>query len=348
MKRLFICLTILWLLISSSCNETTNHAVEEIANNNLYYSGIISLVEDANSDPSIAFDMPFVDGVKLRLGWRNVEPLNNEFDWTLIDSYIKKAQELNKQLSISIAGGATSPQWLIDKLHVDEYVQVRGSLVPKLWNEVYVNEYIEMVKAFASRYNYNIYASHITISGIGFSNEPVIPSPYGVANLAEWAVAANKIVDAYVTNFTNKPLTLAVHTQVPNEDTWAFFKENIIDVAYQKSETIGLEYHGLDATASPNEGTIADNYYNEIIKISDSRHVGYQFVCSTIANPVCDPNWVKGSSNNTQNLLQRTLEAGVRNGAHFIEVYANDCSTPLNYELFKKVSEELRTNKIVQ
>lgn len=334
--------TIAFLLIGSSCQKDDSVTIQETTISNNKYSGIICLVENAQASPSIAFNVPYIDGVKLRLGWSNVEPINNQFDWTLIDAYVAEAQTLNKQLSISIAGGVASPQWLIDLLDSNDFVEVRGNIVPNLWNETYLTEYMEFIEAFGNRYANDEAVSHITISGIGFSNEPVIPPPYGTEVLEVWSLAANQIIETYINSFDNKPLTLPIHTQIPNQDTWLFFKENILELTYQKSETIGLEYHGLDATASPTEGTIADNYYNEIKRISDSRHTGYQFVCSTIENPVCDPAWVNGSSTNTDNLLQRTLEAGIANGADFIEVYANDCSNPSYFDMFKTVSETLK------
>ena len=175
---------------------------------------------------------------------------------------------------------------------------------------------------------------NITISGIGYTNEPLFPPPFGLEVLEEWAISSNRIIDAYITSFPEKPLPLVAHTQISAEDTWDFFKEHILSAAYLKSENIGLEYYGLDATASSIEVTIADNCYQEIKDIDEFRTTGYQFVCSTVGNSVCDPAWVNGSSQNMDNLLQRTLEAGVINGADFIEVYANDCSDPANFELF--------------
>lgn len=330
------------ILFCISCGKDSVTPINEEISTASTFSGIICLVTNAQADPAFTFDMPYIDGVKLRLGWRNIEQSNNVYDWSLIDSYVEEARTRDKYLSISIAGGSASPQWLIAMLEPSEYVIARGNIVPNLWNETYVTEYIQFIEAFGARYVNEKYVSHITVSGIGYTNEPVIPPPFGLEVLEEWSISSNRIIDAYIANFPAKAISIPIHTQISTEDTWDFFKEHVLNPTYLKSENIGLEYHGLDATASSIEGTIADNYYQEIKDISEFRTTGYQFVCSTIGNSVCDPAWVNGSSQNTDNLLQRTLEAGVINGADFIEVYANDASDPTNLELFKSISTLLK------
>ena len=328
--------------LSVSCINDSNTSSDEETPSSKVYAGIICLVSNPLADPGVSFEMPYIDGVKLRLGWRNIERTNNEYDWSLIDRYVAEAKTRDKYLSISIAGGSASPQWLIDMLSPEDYVVARGNIIPNLWNELYVTEYIQFVEAFGARYANEKYVSHITISGIGYTNEPVIPPPYGLEVLEQWGVASNRIIEAYIDGFPSKPLSIVAYTQIPTQDTWSFFKEHVLASSYLKSEIIGLEYHGLNATASPTEGTIADNYYQEIKDIEASRTTGYQLVCSTIANSVCEPAWVQGTSQNRNNLLQRTLEAGVLNGADFIEIYANDCADPANLELFKDISKRLK------
>lgn len=325
-----------------SCTNDSTAVLNEEGSATSTYSGIICLVSNAEADPATAFDMPYLDGVKLRLGWRTIEQSDNVYHWDIIDEYVEEARSRDKYLSISISGGSASPQWLIDRLDTSEFVVARGNIIPNLWNETYVTQYIEFIVAFGTRYANEKYVSHITLSGIGYTNEPIIPPPFGSEVLEKWAVSSNRIIDAYVANFPGKPISMAVHSQLATENTWNFFKERVVAPTYLKSEHIGLEYHGLDATASPTEGTIADSYYQEIKDIEEFRTTGYQFVCSTISNTVCDPAWVNGSSQNTDNLLRRTMEAGLINGADFIEVYANDCADTANFELFKMISAELK------
>src|SRR5689334_7668874 len=61
-------------------------------------------------------DNPDVDGLSIRVSWSSVEPSDNVYDWSFIDSEIAKAAASGKWVFLRIMTQQARPQWVTDAI----------------------------------------------------------------------------------------------------------------------------------------------------------------------------------------------------------------------------------------
>jgi hypothetical protein len=99
-----------------------------------------------------------VDGVHLRLRWNTLEPENNKYDWTFLDSELKRISAIGKKISIGIAAGKHTPEWVYDAgvpgLTFEEFrkqgkAQKFSAKIPVPWDSKYLEYWTGFIKDFA-------------------------------------------------------------------------------------------------------------------------------------------------------------------------------------------------------
>ena len=302
--------------------------------------GIVYLPDGPLVDVRAAFDNPAIDGVKLRLGWREVEPSPGAYVWDALDAHLDAARDAGKFVSFSVVAGSASPTWLVNDPAVEVIeVERRGRVVPFAlpWDPVVVEAWLRFVRAFGARYDDDPHLAYVTASGFGWAVETTLP-PYDgftTATLDTWREAAAEVLRGYGEAFAKTPFTLALHNGLlTGRDPQPTFELLLNELYETFPRRLGLENHGLNATSSAAQGSEDANLHQRLSEASPDRPVVYQLVCSTRSNAVCQPEWVRGS-------LGEALEAGVALGAQTLEVYANDCDAPDNLETLRDAAARL-------
>lgn len=169
-------------------------------------------------DPLVA-EKPFVQGILVRMGWNLVEPIDNSYNWALIDGQIAAANSFGKKVSLGIGCGIAIPDWVFDsgaQRLVTSIPFVDTIAVP--WDPVFLNKWTEFVSAFGNHYQNDttIQLVYMTAStGNGFEMQlPFVTSPtlsaIGISDsimIASWKI----ILDAFNGAFPNHYLTNDFH-----------------------------------------------------------------------------------------------------------------------------------------
>jgi hypothetical protein len=185
---------------------------------------------------------PSVDGVFMRLHWNLLETADNKYDWTFLDSELKRISNSGKKITIGVAAGSHTPEWVygagVPSASFEEFrKQGKGKKfsvkVPVPWNQKFLDLWTRFIKDFADHLKSKpgIY-QNITLVKITGINETTIevrlPAQKGIENEKGastdapgiWRSAGyrpqkirdawDRITDAFQQNFSDKYVSIAV------------------------------------------------------------------------------------------------------------------------------------------
>ncbi|MGZ8187296.1 MAG: fibronectin type III domain-containing protein, partial [Methylosarcina sp.] len=153
-------------------------------------------------------DKPFVDGVLIRLFWKQIERTEGKYDFSKVASVIKQAKALGQGVSIATIVVA-APSWLIDK--TETYTDPQSGLVTVPWDTTMLTALEKLVTAL----------SNYQVDGIALKDHPTVrqidaaiggiqsirmvqpPSGYTAQKLEDGVLRS---VRAWATAFPNKHL----------------------------------------------------------------------------------------------------------------------------------------------
>jgi hypothetical protein len=292
------------------------------------------------------------DGVKLRIGWAQVETAAGTYDWSVIDIYVAQALATKKFLGLELIAGTQSPAWLyaLTNPAVATGTFVKSSVtktLPLPWDSTFQTRWSSFLMAAGKKYDSVYSLAYVTMSGLGFSSETIMPNNMSPAfdststtQMGEYVGAGKAMIDIYAKAFPTTPFLLAMNNIVVNTPaTWTGSNVGGLGlqsvVSYGLStypKLFGIQNNGLEASYSTNPTNNANDYYfnQQIESVAGLTTVGYQLTCSSTANSVCTSSWLAGSMTPAPtgaNLITDAVLAGVAMKAHFVEVYPTDVTT---------------------
>lgn len=289
------------------------------------------------------YDNPAVDGVIFRAAWMITEPQNNVYDWRQIDNLVAAAKRSGKTFGLGMVAGFRSPEWFLNSGAITltttfdpNYAQQRRITQPVPWDPAFQKHWGQFLKVMAERYDAEPNVSYVLIAGLGRAFEPFMArSPEDVlafealGGLPKWTEGAKAVIDLYARHFRKTPFIMTMHYPVPSPEGRRAL-ENVVNYGLRTYPgRFGVKYDALDAVASTKE------YFNStILEWSGRTPVGYQMVWSSTG---INAGWLRGT-------LAESLQRGVANKAHFVEVYAVDCDDPKYADLLKSTSKGLKAN----
>ncbi len=168
--------------------------------------------------PAVA-SKSYVNGILVRVVWKDIEPSDNTYDWALIDDQITAAEGYGKKISLAVGGGPNSPDWLY-ALGADSisYTLPFPGTIPVPWDTVFLSKWTEFIGTLSNRYqdDTTIQLVYITNSSTnGFEMQlPYSPSPsYVSLGYTDQLVIDSwkEIMDAFNTGFPNHYLSNDFH-----------------------------------------------------------------------------------------------------------------------------------------
>lgn len=111
--------------------------------------------------PLSIYENDNIDGIYIQLLWSIIEPTENKFDWSTLDSQLNTINDANINanrtsqllISLSVRAGANSPNWI--KSIVSSYnftvsphesnTSCANITIPQPWNIIYVNSYKSLI-----------------------------------------------------------------------------------------------------------------------------------------------------------------------------------------------------------
>jgi hypothetical protein len=128
-----------------------------------------------NKNNSWVISQPWLDGVYIHDEWANVEPSKGVFDWSYLDAQINEAAKAGKWVSIAVAAGMFSPDWVyadgVTKFDTKQAQLKKAKAcnpitIPVPWTGSYIDDFDTMVAAFGARYANNPAVRLVKITGV--------------------------------------------------------------------------------------------------------------------------------------------------------------------------------------
>ena len=198
------------------------------------------------------------------------------------------------------------------------------------WDSEFQSKFGAFVAAFAARYDSDPHVVYIEMGGPGSREESYFvqnttdeaaldalaaSEGYGGTHpgLTAWAAGTEWVIDTYAAHFTHVPFILVIGSPYdpdPGGGVSGNTMQSVCDYgATTYSGKFAVQSDALNATSPPSNSL----GMTEVAALSATSQVGYQF-----GDPV---------QGNTTKMWQ-ALTRGIGQGAHHIEVYANDCDDP--------------------
>jgi hypothetical protein len=122
----------------------------------------LDVSQTANSrDFQNALSKSYIDGAALIVPWRVIEPSAGNYDFSLLDHWVKVAVGLDKKLSLGIMAGTYTPPWVYQGANAATYVTVpiaRGPanrqscttvVLPVPWDSNYIARFKQTIRSTA-------------------------------------------------------------------------------------------------------------------------------------------------------------------------------------------------------
>jgi Beta-galactosidase len=273
---------------------------------------------------------PNIAGVVLRTDWAKIEPSENAYDWTYLDTGVARAQASNKKIAISVQAGINSPEWIYTLGAQGIKIPGYGTM-PLPWDSVFQKNWASLVKQLGARYDGVSVVAYVTMGGPGRTEQLyVCTSPYSVRDFNRdggteaWTQAAEAIMEMYAAAFPNTPFLYAYGSPDAHPKSSVPFS-NVISYGVNKyPERFGIKSDALHPKMSP---SFWPNVY--IPALSSSTTVGYQMLKEFAGSTV------DGGT------LREALNSGVSKKAHFIEVYNRDCDDQKEQRTISEANKDL-------
>jgi len=190
-------------------------------------SGLVVVIENVPKKPSLdlqALNNPSISGVALQIHWSDLEPAENEPDWSKLDALFAAAQTSKKWVQLLIFPGFFTPAWALKGVETApfplQYGPGQGTVesLPVPWDMVYLNRWFSFLDRLSARYGKSPSFRVIAADGpTSVSAEFTLPkSP---ADLRKWQNlsytsskyigAWQKVFQAYSTDFPNQYVSLS-------------------------------------------------------------------------------------------------------------------------------------------
>lgn len=178
--------------------------------------------------PQVA-ELDHVDGILVRMEWGTLEPAPGNYDWSLLDEQIARAEQYGVKVSLAVVNGSSAPSWLsslgVEMFSFPFFDEIREMPIP--WDSIFQSRWSQFIADLGARY-----ANEDTISLVYVTNSSrngfEMQLPFSPADQVNWAAAGytvalyaqswNDAIDAFVAAFPNHPVSHEVHPVLGSDD----------------------------------------------------------------------------------------------------------------------------------
>jgi hypothetical protein len=318
--------------VALALGQTVAHAAPEQTKSP---HGIFDIVTGTVSESQACWTNTAIDGVRWRGGWNWVQKkVDGPYDWSGPDAALALAQKHGKQIGISFVALMAPPEGL--EAAGCKFVQLSYGNVPWINHPVFLAKWLDFIRAVGARYDGKV--DYIAMGGLGRVIESGIgrtPSDMNaldaLGGLRGWETAVKAITEAHAAAFHQTPFIFTAakpYNSPAGRDTL----ERVLNyLAPKYPKRFGI----MNCSLNAHSGT--DYLPNELVrKWSSTNPCGLQFLTST--------QGFKGHSMGGS--LAEALQAGVRLGAHWLEIYRRDGDDPANAQLLRDTAAQLAGAKV--
>ncbi len=161
----------------------------------------------------------YVNGILVRVAWKDLETTDNVYNWSLIDNQLTAARSYGKKVSLAIGGGLNAPNWLytLGVQSISYTIPFNGT-IPIPWDTVFLKKWGEFINELGNRYanDTTIRLVYMTNSSTnGFEMQlPFNPTPsYQTIGYTDQKIIDSweYVIDQFKSAFPNHYLTNDYH-----------------------------------------------------------------------------------------------------------------------------------------
>jgi hypothetical protein len=301
--------------------------------------GIYSLLDSDIPTASILGNQ-YVKGISVRSSWDSIEHMEGSFDWSRIDNLVSQAEIAGKKVSIAIAPGVNTPEWVYAKgarkfyfIDRNPYHPTYGHELycPMPWDDVYLISWINFIEALASRYGKNPTVSWIRTTG----PMNTVTMDWNLQEKEDWdkyigtgdefsdeklVGAIKKVIDSFAVAFPSKPLSLAIaKTKITDKSPFLTAATEVTNYGFSNyPNQFLIQINRWKATILPDGPNLTLLY---------APFTGAQMVWSATNDPDCRMNG-KVTPCDPYTSLEGAIQAAIDYNLSFLEIYAVDIMNP--------------------
>lgn len=157
---------------------------------------------NAKSDSvlSSVASLPFVDGILVRIAWKDIEPVKGQFDFTLLDRQLELARQFDVDIALAIMSGSFSaPDWLAAEGAQQVPYTFMGQSLSLFapWDPILIERWDAAVRSVGAAYDGHpriklVHITHSTFNGFEMQLPLTAEATFTAAGYTE-----DKFIDAY-------------------------------------------------------------------------------------------------------------------------------------------------------
>ncbi|MCX7015632.1 MAG: hypothetical protein NTW86_24280 [Candidatus Sumerlaeota bacterium] len=229
-----------------------------------------------NKDEDTILNYPYVRFGQGCLLWKDIEPRENEYDWSQMDATLKRFHDLGKKVPIQV--NMPCPEWIFN--HVASLGTSRGGHAPQYWDPAYFEILSSLIKSYADHLGTSPYKDAVLFVRMQFNalNTEILSlnSNYlkgtASADRAKWTLPPNGHVYA-------PDLTPAIEVEMIQKIT-----ELYLDRFFPYGIPVALRMDGENDLARPGRGVdgqaIYDRWTSNPLAWSMTTHYGISLIAS--------------------------------------------------------------------
>lgn len=326
--------------------------------------GIYALGSVGNPFDQEILENPYVDGLTIRIRWKDLEPARDQYDWSFLDLVMEQARAFGKRASVSVAAGKNTPDWVyqsgaqsftfIDPNPYHKNTFCTELRIPIPYDPIFLREWKDLIQALGLRYKSHPALTKVRISGIDTSSaELILPHSSGKAipncdktsnDIQNWINAGYTatlikntwldIANAFQAAFPDKALSAAFSPNgLPKINDFGQY-----DAKLRLNEDIlNLGRASLGPFFIPqNNGLSARWEYGMVRNAAADGIVGFQMLWFVTGDGTYRMNGrVPG---NQQTIFEEAVKRGIDAGGSYLEIYKQDIANPDFQEILKNAS----------
>jgi hypothetical protein len=296
------------------------------------------------------YSNPSVAGLTYRTSWADIEPAQDNFVWTKLDTVFDSAEKNGKWVELVLIPGFGSPAWALQGVQTSmfgvNYGPGKGTqlLLPLPWDQTYLNRWFTFLKAVSARYENRPSFLKIAADGpTSITAELTLPdAPADICNWVNLGYTSDRLIGSWTQVFAQfaqifprQYFSLALYPPLPITSTTRCKNGNPVGIDHAESQRVRDALIALGVDNYPQHfvlqengliGAAADstNSGYELVKSFSGRIViGYQLSTSAMQNP----GYMGGVSDGAV-ALQLSLQKGLDANPQFLEVYEPDILAP--------------------
>ncbi len=349
---------IITLLLCASCVTAKENQPQSIRGQYNYPQGIFALTKSGRPISDKLLSNPSITGIVVRNKWRDLVPVEGQYNWDYLDTQFARIGETTKQISLVVAyGGLSFPDWLmrknIDFFHFTNTNTFSPAFkqkmkIPLFWDAEALNYKKQLISQIGARYSdypgFTMVSAQCANALTGDWNIPKKKQDiqrwrkhgYSSEKLIN---ACKEIIDATMQAFPKQIVKMAIgHVSGKLGDKPAYVATEIINYANSQYPGRFIAQRNSLSANTPDPRHSKKLYAWKLIW-NNRPAVAAQMLWNAANTRSCRLNG-KRKPCDSATMLQQAIDTGLAYQVNHLEIYAIDLLSPYAKQIISDTAQK--------